>query len=261
MEPRISVIARPSIDNAAIKEFLNSRQTVWVRDSESNESQDLVEFSGRVCYMSVGERQSPRNNSEYIENLIQQGHESVLEHAFWTFVLSGVSRAFSHQLVRHRVGFSYSQLSQQYVDQEQFEFVEPFDPSSYPAAAEEWRKAVDSIRQSYRRIKELLQEEVPNSSTFSSKKEFTRFVRSSARSLLPNATETVIVFTANARAIRHFLELRGGIEGDLEMRKVSYELLNVLSKEAPALFRDFYIEYLNDGSPIVRKKTSIPARA
>ena len=253
MEPKLRIIGRTTIDPSAIKEFLEEQSTSWRHDSGSTPSEHLVEFAGRVCYMSFGERQSPRSNAEYIANLVRQGHESVLEHASWTFVLSGVSRAFSHQFVRHRVGFSYSQLSQQYVEHDKIEFVEPFDLSIYPEAARHWRRAIESIREAYSHIAKQLQAEGPKE-LFNSKKEFSRFIRPAARSILPNATETKLVFSANARALRLFLELRGGTEGDLEMRKVAAELLHLMQTEAPSLFADFYIETLEDEIPIVRNR-------
>src|SRR4051812_24681486 len=114
MEPKIQVIARPSLDVNSIGEFLDQERTWWRRTGQATPAEELIELAGRVCYMSFGGAQSPKDNSSYVRNLILQQHESVLEHASWTFVLAGVSRAFSHQFVRHRVGFSYSQLSQQY---------------------------------------------------------------------------------------------------------------------------------------------------
>jgi thymidylate synthase (FAD) len=82
-------------------------------------------------------------------------------------------------------------------------------------------------------------------------KERSRSIRSATRSVLPNATETKIVVTANARALRHFLKLRGSIEGDSEMRIVSAELLKILRAEAPNLFSDFSMQILRDGTPLV----------
>lgn len=248
---KLYLIGRVSLDTSAICEFLSGHKTSWRRDPQASPAEAVVEFAGRMCYMSFGAEQSSRSNAEYIRNLVCVGHESVLEHATFTFALSGVSRAFSHQFVRHRIGFSFSQLSQQYVDQEKVDFVEPVDLSSHPELAQHWRQAVESSRTEYKRIRELLEAEGSNG-VFGSRKEFLRFVRSTARSLLPNATETRIVFTANARSLRDFLRLRGAILGDIEMRRVSAELLRIMEKEAPALFADFRIEYLADGSPVVK---------
>src|SRR4051794_15196054 len=101
-ELAVYVLSRPSFHDTAALSFLRAEDTGWRRDSAGTPAEELVEFAGRVCYMSFGSRQSPRTNREYIQNLIVQGHESVLEHASWTLLLSGVSRSFTHQLVRHR---------------------------------------------------------------------------------------------------------------------------------------------------------------
>src|SRR6266581_4879117 len=101
---KVYVIARPRFDVKALSQFLADKGTSWRGTENSTESEQLVEVAGRVCYMSFGEAQSSRTNAEYIQNLIEMGHESVLEHASWTFVINGVSRGFTHQLVRHRVG-------------------------------------------------------------------------------------------------------------------------------------------------------------
>ena len=251
MELTVALIAKPVIDAEAIDKFLESNGASWRRDASASDPEKLVEFSGRICYFSFGTQQSSRSNQSYIDSLIDHEHESVLEHATWTFVLSGISRAFSHQLVRHRVGFSYSQLSQQYVDQSDVEFVEPLELTHYPELASKWEAAVESLRGAYKEIQEMVSRDETRG-TFSSDKEFVRFARSVARSILPNATETKLVFTANARALRHFLRIRGSVEGDLEMRKVSARILEILLDEAPSLFRDLRVERLSDGSPIVR---------
>jgi thymidylate synthase (FAD) len=201
--------------------------------------------------MSFGEAQSPRSNSEYVHNLISMGHESVLEHAAWTLLISGISRAFSHQLVRHRVGFSFSQLSQQYHDESDTKFVMPESLRSNRRAAEIWSDIVERSRAAY---KAILDEVNESGKEDLAAKETKRAMRSAARSVLPNATETKVVVTANARALRHFLRVRGDIVGDIEMRRVCGLLLGVMKSEAPSLFSDFEIASLPDGTPIVRSR-------
>jgi thymidylate synthase (FAD) len=207
--------------------------------------------------MSFGSKQSSRTNAEYISNLIRNGHESVLEHAVWTFALLGVSRAFTHQLVRHRVGFSFSQLSQQYHDETDAEFVRPQGIESVPRAAAAWDRAILEARNAYRELLKALEAGTDKESR--KRAEEVRAIRSAARSVLPNATKTAVVITANARALRHFLKLRGGILGDLEMRAVSAELLRSLQTEAPALFADYSIEIQSDGLPLVTHRRLPPA--
>jgi thymidylate synthase (FAD) len=206
--------------------------------------------------MSFGKLQSPKSSAQYIHNLIMQGHESVLEHANWTFLLTGVSRAFTHQLVRHRPGFAFSQLSQQYHNETNAQFVEPECIRHIPKARKLWKDSVKQALNSYKQLLALIESRKSSSTTGVAQKELTRLVRSAARSVLPNATETKIVVSANARALRHFLSVRGGIVGDEEMRKVSAALLAALRKEAPSLFGDFTVQRLADGSPCVTRRQS-----
>jgi thymidylate synthase (FAD) len=252
LAPTIFVVAHPTVDWSAVEAF-EKQEAMWRRASDVTDADNLVELAGRVCYLSFGTRQSPRTNLEYVANLINHGHESVLEHAAWTLILTGVTRAFTHQLVRHRVGFSYSQLSQQYHTEEDARFIEP---SSISRNAERQRKWRDAVVQAHRAYLAFIDDEHANRSAFENltEREFQRASRSAARTLLPAAIETKIVVSANARAIRHFLSQRGAIEGDEEMRVVSARLLEHLRTDAPALFADFRIDTMADGSPIVRQK-------
>jgi thymidylate synthase (FAD) len=217
--------------------FLEGRNLKWQANMPAGEAERLVEFAGRVCYMSFGDLQSNRTNKEYIGNLISQGHESVLEHANFTLLADGISRSLSHQLVRHRVGFAYSQLSQQYHDERQAEFALPPELGNESGAAKEWGDAVRHARDVYAALVARLTQ-----STFASymtPKERMRAIRSIARGVLPNATKTTLVMTGNARAWRHLLKIRGAIIGDMEMRRFCFESWELLRGEAPAMFGDF----------------------
>lgn len=184
-------------------------------------------------------------NAKYISNLIDKGHESVLEHANWTLLLDGVSRAFSHQLVRHRIGFSFSQLSQQYHEETEAESICPanLNDSSNPEAYKLWETSMEQSKQTYEKLLTMLADPKKDLSF-----EEMRDIRSAARSVLPNATETSIMITANARALRHFLDIRGNIIGDPEMRKVSAEIYKIMNTSAPSLFFDFETISYDDGS-------------
>ena len=247
-EPQVYIISRPTLDLKQIDLFLSSLNLKWLRTPGATEADELIEFSGRVCYLSFGERQSPRSNREYICNLILSGHESVLEHASWSLLLTNVSRAFTHQLVRHRVGIAFSQLSQQYHDEGNAQFVMPTELASFPEARAVWEAHTQSSIRAYGLLKSLL---ANDSGSAMNSKERNRLVRSAARSVLPNSTETKIVMTANARAIRHFLKIRGSILGDCEMRLVAAQILNTVQAEAPGVFFDFEVRHLPDGSPQV----------
>jgi thymidylate synthase (FAD) len=243
----VRILSRPTFDLREFETFLAGQQTTWEIDADATGPELLVEAAGRVCYMSFGERQFRKDNRLYIENLIAQGHESVLEHASWTFLIAGVSRAFTHQLVRHRAGFSFSQLSQQYHDESEALFVPPEEIRTLPEAMLAWANSMRQARETYREILTRLPLSLKD------EKERKRMIHSAARSALPNCTETKIVVTANARSIRHFLAVRGTIVGDLEMRQVASMLLKQMQTEASSLFSDFLIRQLNDGFPIIQR--------
>jgi len=245
------VIGRPAFDVEAFLDFMTQSGETWVASQGATGPENLVEIAGRVCYMSFSQRQKTRPNSAYIANLIRQGHESVLEHVTWTFVLDGVSRAFTHQFVRHRVGFAFSQLSQQYHEESDANFIEPRVIQELPQISKLWRETVSRCRDAYNQIVVALEKSELLYRSIDETKEILRALRSAARSVLPNATETKIVFSANARALRHFLSVRGNVIGDEEMRSVCHLLFERVRSEAPALFQDFETRMLGDGLPIV----------
>src|SRR6188472_551562 len=115
-EPRITVLARPVFSEPP------HLPVNWL--GESSDGERLAEFAGRLCYMSQ-KNPASRATREYLENIKKQDHGSVLEHATYSLLLEGVSRSLTHELVRHRAGFAYSQLSQRYVDESEANFVMP----------------------------------------------------------------------------------------------------------------------------------------
>ncbi|MBV8073066.1 MAG: FAD-dependent thymidylate synthase, partial [Acidobacteriaceae bacterium] len=243
--PQLFVLARTELSDSAKDLYSYFGAPRPAPSLSSYTAEQVIEAAGRTCYLSFA-NPSGRSTTEYIENLIRQGHESVLEHVAWTFVLTGVSRAFTHQMVRHRVGFSYSQLSQQYVDHRSIRFVVPSELLMHPELLPAWEKTVLAQRDAYIALVESLNS-AP--STLRSR-ERVRSMRSAARSVLPNCVEAVIAVTANARAWRHFLAVRGATEGDIEMRRVCALLLSTFKEEAPNLFFDFVQQSLGDGWPV-----------
>ena len=247
VSPNIYLIAASTLRNG-INSFLQDSDRDWIQTHTARDAEQVIEFAGRICYMAFGEgNQSSRSNAEYILNLIASGHESVLEHVSWTLLFTGVSRALSHQLTRHRTGIAFSQLSQQYHDESNAEFVEPVGLSADPHALEAWHQAMKRAVASYRL---LLRSNIDLPEA--SRKEQRRALRSAARSVLPNATATAIVVTANAREWRHILRVRGATPGDLEMRQVFSLVHAILADDAPAVFADFVSGVADDGWPAVR---------
>ncbi|HLZ23384.1 MAG TPA: FAD-dependent thymidylate synthase [Ktedonobacterales bacterium] len=105
-EPEIYVVGRQTLDSDEVRRFLEDHETSWQTDSERG-SELIVELAGRVCYLSFGDKQFRKTNADYVGNLINQGHGSVLEHAVWDLLITGVSRSLTHELVRHRAGTGF----------------------------------------------------------------------------------------------------------------------------------------------------------
>src|SRR5688572_22071898 len=114
-EPTVYVLGRQTMDDAELDRFLTDHGVSWQTDSEVA-AEVLCETAGRVCYMSFA-KPRPGGNAAYLTHIKEVGHGSVLEHAVWNLLITGVSRSLTHELVRHRAGFGFSQLSQRYVDE------------------------------------------------------------------------------------------------------------------------------------------------
>lgn len=236
--PEVYLVGRQTTESKEIDRFLADHQVQdWSTDTEEA-GQKLSEIAGRICYMSFA-RPRPGGNSAYLRNIVEVGHGSVLEHATFNFVITGVSRSFTHELVRHRSGWSFSQLSQRYVDESQCEFVEPPVIAEDPQLHAIFLKTVAACQQAYVELTTRLAEKIERQSPELSKTDRRKSARQAARAVLPNATETKIFISANARALRHFLYLRGNIHAEDEIRTVAVAMWQVLHKEAPNFFADF----------------------
>src|SRR6266403_5702063 len=139
-EPRVYVLGRQTVDDAELDRFLRDHGVSWQSDSEVA-GEVLTETAGRVCYMSFA-KPRPGGNKVYLGHIKEVGHGSVLEHAVWNLLFTGVSRSLTHELVRHRAGMGYSQLSQRYVDESVAEYVEPDIIAADPELHALWLEAV-----------------------------------------------------------------------------------------------------------------------
>jgi thymidylate synthase (FAD) len=240
-EPRIHLVGRQTLDTEAIDQFLGEHGASWSTDTEVG-GERLAEIAGRVCYMSYGKGR--KTNREFIGHIVDVGHGSVLEHAVWSFLVTNVSRSLTHELIRHR-HFSYSQLSQRYVDESDSAFIEPDDIAADPALHAAWVEAVNAARTAYDTLVAGLQERYTNVADKTLRR---KLARQAARSVLPNATETKIFVTGNARALRHFIELRGSEHAEVEIRKLAVGMLKLLQQESPSIFGDYTLVTLPDGS-------------
>src|SRR4029079_12514238 len=232
--PRVSFIARPSFEEPA------HLPVEWIGESSSGER--LAGFAGRLCYMSQ-KNPAKRSTAEYLENIKKQAHGSVLEHANYSLLLEGVSRSLTHELVRHRAGFAYSQLSQRYVDESVADFVVPPAIIGDEGLETMWRTQMEEAQRCYVALVEKLMERY---SWIPDRVHRRKMAREAGRAVLPNSTETKIVATANVRAWRSTLELRAGEGAELEIRRLAVEVLRVLQREGPAFFSDFEIYTAED---------------
>lgn len=226
-EPKVTVLARPAFSTP---EHL---PVDW--QGESTDGERLAEFAGRLCYMSQ-HNPARRSTRDYLENIKKQGHGSVLEHASYSLLVEGVSRSLTHELVRHRAGFAYSQLSQRYVDESAACFVVPPAIIGDDALESAWSAQIDSAQGAYVSLVTQLMERY---GWVADKVHRRKMAREAARGVLPNSTETKIVVTGNARAWRTLLELRSSEGAELEIRRLAVMILRVLLAEAPAFFSDF----------------------
>ena len=210
------------------------------------EPEKTVAAAAKLCYSSSGamdllEGLDEQKTQSFVQMLADIGHESPLEHAVFTFAVEGISRACSHQLVRHRIA-SYSQKSQRYVDEENFDYIIPPEIELVPQACEEFRETMNLLAERYQKIAEILTQKHKESfmALGISEKEATSKARKKAnedaRFILPNACETKIVITMNARSLLNFFRHRCCNRAQWEIKAVADEMLRLCCEVAPSLF-------------------------
>jgi thymidylate synthase (FAD) len=254
--PQVFLIARPSIDVAGMRAYLKAvggESWLDLREGEQEgptAGELLLEFGGRACYRSWEPGLNPNvtrirtDRREYFVNILRSGHGSVLEHANYSFVFRNVSRVFTHELVRHRAGSAFSQESLRYVRLADIGFRVP--------------PALEPVREQVLAIVEQLEEFQVSAAAelgidaegvpFHVKKEVT----SALRRLAPIGLSTDIVWTANARTLRHVIEMRTAEGAEEELRLVFEEIARTMQVEAPNLFQDFARQ--DDGSWVPEHK-------
>jgi thymidylate synthase (FAD) len=196
----------------AITEYLGETSAL---SDQKRSSEALIEHAGRICYRS--EHRGTAAARQFIQRRVQEGHESIIEHASASFEISGISRACSHQLVRHRIA-SYSQESQRYVDMSDPEWITPPDIAQDPEAMDIWSEFLKSAQTAYSRLRE-------------------RGIRKEdARFLLPNAAATRLVMTANYRELLHMFRLRISPHAQWEIRELCVRMLEAVYPHAPSVF-------------------------
>lgn len=226
-------------------EFLAPPDVPWTTDADGGPA--LTEFAGRACYQSWS-KPNPKTaaNADYIKHIIDVGHFSVLEHASVSLYITGISRSCTHELIRHR-HFSYSQLSQRYVPEGDSRVVIPPGMDDDPELQRILTAAADASRATYAELLARLEAKFADQPSAILRR---KQARQAARAVLPNATETRVVVTGNFRAWRHFIAVRASEHADVEIRRLAIECLRRLVDVAPAVFADFEISALADGTEV-----------
>ncbi len=231
------------VELIACSSFDPPKDIDWTTDATGPEA--LVEFAGRACYETFN-KPNPRTatNAAYIRHIKEVGHLALLEHPTATLYIRGISRAATHELVRHR-HFSFSQLSQRYVhDNDSHVIVPPLIAEDEELSAI-FLQAVDETRFAYAELLAALESRLADEPNALLRR---KQARQAARAILPNATESRIVVTGNFRTWRHFIAMRATEHADVEIRQLAVECLKLLTTQAPVVFGDFEVATLADGS-------------
>lgn len=205
----------PKKENELVGEFCAAEHVCdhAARTCTSAKLEPMLEYDD--TYLSWG-----HDDLRALEASLRSGHESIIEHAVYTFEIKGVSRALTHQLVRHRIA-SYSQQSQRYVNMDGFEYVIPHSMENHPHFHRDvWEEHMESISEMYR---ELLDGGIPEED---------------ARYILPNACTTNIIVTMNARELRHFFALRCCERAQWEIRELANKMLEICKEVSPTIFEN-----------------------
>lgn len=279
-EPKVYLIARPQVVEEGLEAFLSDQGLGWPTPREGvSPAAGLVETAGRCCYMTFGKKAGTKTNREYINNILgreidgsfrkRPAHGSVLEHPTWTFLVVGGGRGFSHEQVRHRAGWAYSQLSTRYCDFERASEEGTWEPGfCIPPLAqlsqESQSKMEILLAQSqvaYTDLLDSIMEDLKQHPAFTetlskyspreARRVLRRAARGAARDILPIGTEAIMVMTANARAIWNCIYLRASVDAEAVIRNIYVQLARIMEMEFPELF--YGLEFIEcwDGTEAV----------
>ncbi len=249
VEPQVFLIAESKVDHDQLRAMLSTAggdiATKWFAGTEQaskSEGELLTEVAGRVCYKSFGVGLNPNvtkirgNSRDYIDNTLSKGDGSIFEHASCTFAFLNVSRVFTHELVRHRVGVAISQESLRYVRPTQLKF---WLPPELQGKRKEVRSIVEHMEDNYRALESSFEWDKMN---FDVKKKIT----SALRRIMPDGMATSIIWTANHRTIRHVIAMRTTEAAEVEIRFVFDKVARMMKERFPLIYQDFEFTELAD---------------
>jgi len=278
--PKVYLIARPQIVEEGLAQFLADQKLDWPTPIEGvTAAERLVEVAGRCCYMSFGKKAGSKTNWRYIQNLLGRNpdgswkpgpaHGSVTEHPCWSFLIVGAGRGFSHEQVRHRTGWAYSQLSTRYCDFEREEEEGTWEPGFCipslgqldPQTSAVFTAKLHRSQEAYVELLHMIEDDLKANPAFMDslekydEKERSRMMRKAARGaardILPIATEAIMVMSANARAVWNCIVLRANEHAEAVIREVYVQIAKIMEKEMPALFNGLVYQKAWDGSEVV----------
>jgi thymidylate synthase (FAD) len=259
---KVLLASKPQFESTNMSQWLEDRDDSWpgyesdpewALDDAVNEHGHgavLCEFAGRLCYDSFSDRGKP-DNTRYIKHIIDVGHGSVLEHANYSFLIDGVTRALTHELVRHRAGFAYSQLSTRFADPEKAKMNMVMPPLAEMTGSKPIKEVLTQLHdksiETYKDLIGLMKDELKDIYKGTALR---KAVRQTARYVLSHLVETRLIVTGNARAWRHMIAMRGSVHADTEIRLLAVKIAEILKEESPNLFMDVTIhEQYEDGLP------------
>ena len=213
------------------------------------EPEKYIAAAAKLCYSpsdieGLLKNLTKENTDSFVGMLASLGHESPFEHVSFTFGVEGVSRTLTHQLVRHRIGASYSQKSQRYVSEGQFDYIMPPSIENNPEAKSIFIKAMEEDQKRYDDLVGILTKEHIEAlqkeglDEKEAKRDATKMAIEDARFVLPNACETKIVVTMNARALFNFFTLRCCTRAQWEIRELANQMLERVKEVAPTVFKN-----------------------
>lgn len=218
---------------------------------EISDAEVVTQLAGQLCYLSFTKKRTElKDNKAYVERILKAAHGSVLEHASASFLLYGIDRATTHELIRHRAGMAYSQVSQRYVDGTNLRFVMPFEYQGNKRLERLFERDIENAKKKYERRTMILSETFPKVEKESAT-DFRKRVQSCSRECLPNSTEAPIMITGNMRAWRHVIAMRCSPHADIRIRRPMIAVARQLKDHFKNIFQDFEFKTLDDASEIV----------
>lgn len=261
-EPEVCIVAATAWqhEEERLSEFLEPLfpDNDYFDDRPLDDGAKLIKFAGQLCYLSFGQQRSRNAQAaEYLRHVKEQAHGSLFQHVSYSLLFWGVSRAFTHELVRHGTGTGFSQVSQRYVAGKHLRFVEAPQPirEEEPIAKallhERFEDWIDLCREEYEAREQLLLTRLGidyKTATTDQRKA----VRQEARRCLPNEAEAPILVTGNLRAWRHIVEQRDSVPADTEICRAIGAAFKALNEHEPLLWEDYTTEQKRaDGLPTV----------